>query len=110
MHALTLISIMTCLSLLSGCSEIETINTDTDRETCSGYGFSEGTDAFATCMMRLDRDRARSLSQNDPPRGNGGRPIDSRPQFDKNGNPNFNTQGDYIGCHGLGCLVDNPDA
>ena len=35
--------------------------------------------------------------------------IDTRPQFDKNGNPNFDTEGNYQGCHGVGCLVDNPD-
>jgi hypothetical protein len=36
--------------------------------------------------------------------------IDTRPQFDKDGNPNFDTHGNYQGCHGMGCLVDNPDA
>lgn len=35
--------------------------------------------------------------------------IDTRPQFDREGNPNFDTHGNYIGCHGLGCQVDNPD-
>ncbi len=35
--------------------------------------------------------------------------IDTRPQFDRDGNPNFDTHGNYIGCHGLGCQVDNPD-
>lgn len=35
--------------------------------------------------------------------------IDNRPQFDRTGNPNFDTRGRYIGCHGLGCEVDNPD-
>ena len=35
--------------------------------------------------------------------------IDDRPQYDKDGNPNFDTQGNYIGCHGIGCKVDNPD-
>ena len=34
--------------------------------------------------------------------------IDTRPQFDRQGNPNFDTHGNYIGCHGLGCQVDNP--
>lgn len=36
--------------------------------------------------------------------------IDDRPQFDKNGEPNFDTHGNYQGCHGSGCLVDDPDA
>lgn len=31
------------------------------------------------------------------------RVIDNRPQFDKDGNPNFDTHGNWIGCHGLGC-------
>lgn len=36
--------------------------------------------------------------------------IDTRPQFDKDGNPNFDTHGNYQGCHGEGCKVDDPDA
>lgn len=35
--------------------------------------------------------------------------IDSTPQFDRNGNPNFDTHGDYVGPHGLGALVDAPE-
>lgn len=35
--------------------------------------------------------------------------IDPRPAFDKNGNPNFDAQDNYIGCHGVGCMVDDPD-
>jgi len=35
--------------------------------------------------------------------------IDTRPQFDRNGNPNFDTHGNYQGCHGVGCQVDTPD-
>lgn len=35
--------------------------------------------------------------------------IDRRPQFDRNGNPNFDKRGRYIGCHGIGCRVDDPD-
>lgn len=40
---------------------------------------------------------------------NAGAPIDTRPAFDKAGNPNYDPKGAYIGCHGVGCLVDNPD-
>ncbi|MGU3416669.1 hypothetical protein [Enterobacter bugandensis] len=36
-------------------------------------------------------------------------PIDSTPHFDKNGEPNFDVQGNYQGCHDVGCLVDDPD-
>jgi hypothetical protein len=35
--------------------------------------------------------------------------IDATPQFDRNGNPNFDTEGNYIGPHGLGALVDAPE-
>ncbi|WP_206681846.1 DUF3011 domain-containing protein [Mesorhizobium sp. NZP2298] len=35
--------------------------------------------------------------------------IDPTPQFDRDGNPNFDTHGNYQGCHGIGCRVDNPD-
>lgn len=35
--------------------------------------------------------------------------IDPRPSFDRDGNPNFDTHGNWQGCHGMGCLVDNPD-
>ena len=31
-------------------------------------------------------------------------------KFDKDGNPNYDYEGNYIGCHGNGCGVDNPDA
>lgn len=34
--------------------------------------------------------------------------IDPRPQYDRNGEPNFDTHGNYQGCHGLGCEVDTP--
>jgi hypothetical protein len=36
--------------------------------------------------------------------------VDPTPQFDRNGEPNFDTEGNYIGGHGLGTLVDSPDA
>ncbi|MBP1843702.1 hypothetical protein J2046_001958 [Rhizobium petrolearium] len=36
--------------------------------------------------------------------------IDTRPQFDRQGNPNFDVHGNYQGCHGAGCLVDDPDS
>lgn len=99
-----------------------------DRQKCSSYGFAPGTDAFANCMMNSDwkrdddqrqtmqsleqqdrRDRQR-LNQLDNTAGTSAGMIDNRPQFDKDGNPNFDTQGNYIGCHGVGCQVDNPDS
>ncbi|MDS1137493.1 DUF3011 domain-containing protein [Nitratireductor indicus] len=36
--------------------------------------------------------------------------IDSRPQFDARGEPNFDIHGNYQGCHGVGCLADDPDS
>jgi hypothetical protein len=44
-------------------------------------------------------DRPRDTSQD----------IDPRPAFDRQGNPNFDTEGNWQGCHGVGCLVDPPD-
>lgn len=45
----------------------------------------------------------------DAPNNEGGSgAIDTRPSFDKQGNPNFDTQGNWIGCHGVGCDVDPP--
>jgi hypothetical protein len=35
--------------------------------------------------------------------------IDTGPQFDRDGNPNFDTRGRYQGCRGIGCSVDDPD-
>jgi hypothetical protein len=35
--------------------------------------------------------------------------VDPTPQFDREGNPNFDTQGNYQGCRGIGCEVDAPD-
>ncbi len=50
--------------LLAGCAELEAMEREQaarqyadDQYTCSGYGFRPGSDGFAGCMMRLDRDR-----------------------------------------------------
>lgn len=45
----------------------------------------------------------------DTPPDNSSDAIDTRPQFDRQGNPNFDTHGNNQGCHGVGCLVDEPD-
>ncbi|WP_435655886.1 hypothetical protein [Brucella pituitosa] len=39
----------------------------------------------------------------------GDQTIDTSPRYDRNGNPNFDTNGNYQGCNGIGCEVDNPD-
>lgn len=45
----------------------------------------------------------------DPDRSDGRDAIDTRPSFDRQGNPNFDTHGNWQGCHGVGCDVDPPD-
>lgn len=45
-----------------------------------------------------------------PASDSGSDAIDTRPSFDKDGNPNFDTKGNWIGCHGAGCGVDAPPA
>lgn len=96
-----------------------------DQDKCASYGYRPGTNRFADCMMDQDQQRAddqrrtmESLERQDArdqarrdalnARANAS-VIDTRPQYDKDGNPNFDTQGNYIGCHGIGCEVDNPD-
>lgn len=97
-----------------------------DQNKCASYGYEPGTDRFADCMMTQDNQRANdqqrtmdSLERQDRrdrqrmrdfESSAGSSLIDTRPQFDKDGNPNFDTQGNYIGCHGIGCQVDNPDS
>jgi hypothetical protein len=111
------------LVLVSGCvSEQE--QREIDQDKCSTFGFRPGTDANATCMMRqnsqreeaseryMDRlhaDEQRKRDRKQDRRQRERDEIDTRPQFDADGNPNFDTQGNYQGCHGLGCSVDNPD-
>lgn len=94
-----------------------------DQQQCSSYGYRPGTNRFADCMMQQtsqrSEDEQRSLDrmaaqeQRDKDRKEARRKndsyIDPRPSYDKDGNPNFDTQGNYQGCHGAGCLVDNPD-
>lgn len=94
-----------------------------DQNKCASFGFQPGTDAFANCMMKqnaqrdeddqryLDRLHEREQRDKDrkAARRNNDDAIDTRPSYDRDGNPNFDTQGNYIGCNGIGCQVDNPD-
>lgn len=59
----------------------------------------------------LDRLHAREQRDKDrkAARRNNDDSIDPRPSYDRDGNPNFDTQGNYQGCNGIGCSVDNPD-
>lgn len=106
---------------IGGCVSSEEQQT-MDQEKCASFGYRPGTDGFAGCMMQqntqrandeqrfLDRmhadeqrkkDRQAARLRNDA--------IDTRPSYDRDGNPNFDTQGNYQGCRGIGCQVDNPD-
>ena len=91
-----------------------------DQEKCSSFGYRPGTGRFADCMMKqssqrddddqrfLDRMNAQDRERKEA-RRNRDDDIDTRPSYDKDGNPNFDTQGNYQGCQGIGCEVDNPD-
>lgn len=113
---------------IAGCVSAEDQRT-ADQEKCASYGYQPGTEGFANCMMsqdfnrdddqrrtmeslerqdRRDRRRVEKLESTAGVSSSTG-VIDDRPQYDKDGNPNFDTQGNYIGCHGIGCEVDNPD-
>lgn len=54
-HALT--ASMAVSLLLAACASPEEIKA-ADKRTCAGYGFAEGSDAFANCMMQADQHRA----------------------------------------------------
>ena len=96
-----------------------------DQDKCASYGYRPGSSRFADCMMERDQRRAddqrrtmESLEAQDRKDRRRRKEleasakasvIDDRPQYDKDGNPNFDTKGNYQGCHGIGCEVDNPD-
>lgn len=43
--------------VLTGCTVSAEERRLLDEQTCRGYGFIEGSEAFANCMMELDLDR-----------------------------------------------------
>jgi hypothetical protein len=107
---------------LAGCVSDEE-QRSMDQDKCYSFGFQPGTDALANCMMNQsaqrnedeqrsldrmneqewrDKDRKRKHHRKD-------KYVDSRPSFDRDGNPNFDKHGRYQGCNGMGCMVDNPD-
>lgn len=58
-HAAWLVSLAVCVSS-SGCTDpaqIRAENRAADQKRCADYGYQEGTDAFADCMMRSDEKR-----------------------------------------------------
>ncbi|WP_425287446.1 hypothetical protein [Paramesorhizobium deserti] len=104
--------------MLAGCVSPEEQRA-MDQDKCSSFGFAQGTDAFANCMMQQDSQRAdleqrqweadeRADAERSQQRSRDNY-IDPTPQYDRDGNPNFDTQGNYQGCHGIGCEVDTPD-
>lgn len=48
-----LLVIAACALGLAGCVSVEE-----DGESCEGYGFKSGSDAYAACMMELDTRRS----------------------------------------------------
>lgn len=45
-----------CAAFLGACASSEELHAR-DQQTCQGYGFTAGTDAFAKCMMTADQKR-----------------------------------------------------
>lgn len=114
------------------------IDMTNDNRQCQAQGFAPGSQALAQCMTAAAQSRAADLARqaaaqqawfdrndanfrarqqrantngntNSWSQSSNNQNIDTRPQFDKQGNPNFDSQGNYQGCHGIGCQVDNPD-
>lgn len=116
--------------MLTGCVSSEeqaALDRADDENRCQSFGFKPGTERYSNCLMtqsaqradlrqrqqiadelrsseELEREEARREAQRDRDSS-----IDPTPQFDSQGNPNFDEQGNYQGCHGIGCEVDTPD-
>ncbi|TIN22094.1 MAG: hypothetical protein E5Y31_19065 [Mesorhizobium sp.] len=123
------ISAVCLLLALSGCVSPEQQRAKDlagDRQQCSNYGFAQGSSDFANCMQTaaMHRDAmnqrkaalAQQQSQFDQAQKDKAaaqsQKVDNIAKFDKQGNPNFDANGNYIGPHGVGTLVgpdDNPD-
>lgn len=52
----TLIAALAAL-VLAGCTVSAEERRIRDQQTCRGFGFVEGSEAFANCMLQLDLDR-----------------------------------------------------
>lgn len=53
-----ILSILAVASVVAGCSTTTPAERmAANQNTCSGYGFRAGSDAYATCMMNLDLDQ-----------------------------------------------------
>jgi hypothetical protein len=61
-HCFRITAVALAASALAGCAALDKMNADhqqyllnLDKQKCSGFGFTEGTDAFAHCMMQLSQ-------------------------------------------------------
>lgn len=69
--ALAALSFLGAAFALSGCGaikELEAKQLEADRNQCANYGFAPATDAFASCMQRIDSDRKRAWAEADKKR------------------------------------------
>ena len=116
-----LLSMFLLSMAVTGCVSVED-QRSMDQDKCSSFGYRPGTDRFADCMMEQSSQRAeneqraqdriaaqerRKRERRQARRDD--RNLDTRPSYDRDGNPNFDTKGNYQGCRGIGCEVDNPD-
>lgn len=53
----TLIATVLATLVLAGCTTTAEERLANDRNTCRAYGFTEGSEAFANCLLQLDLDR-----------------------------------------------------
>lgn len=120
--------------LLTGCITREQ-QVEADRQQCYQYGFKRNTYQFSNCMMTISTRRqsmlqkeiadqqdyhqqqellsallrANKKEKHDTHHYHNTYDDDKTPQFDRNGYPNYDEDDKYIGCHGVGCLVDSPE-
>jgi hypothetical protein len=120
-----------------------------DMRKCTHFGFKQGTEAFANCMLQLETNRsqvqaaathAHGLRDSAAIQAQAARDIASQqatvdvgtgeagfasvlgramtapqgsteppPAYDRYGRANYDDAGNYIGAHGIGALVDDPD-
>lgn len=62
------LALLAAVAALSGCGaikELEAKQLEADRNQCANYGFAPATDAFASCMLRIDTERKRAWAEAD---------------------------------------------
>jgi len=60
-RAIPLLFLTLCTVALSGCMSAEQQAAE-DRQTCSGYGYAQGSTEFANCMMISDQRRKKAAA------------------------------------------------